>query len=159
VLWLPGFASDLKTRVLLLEAGGPDDTELITNPNRWPMTLGSELDWGFMAEPNPQLNGRAIRYFHGEGSWRAVLASTFRRGLGDTELIGASTLPNRAIHRGIMKPFSTCIATVLRHMPEALIRITAVYTEWSTCSPRRALTAFSSLALLEGAEVLPTRAT
>ena len=42
----------------------------------------------------------------------AVPASPFRRGLGDTELIGTSTLPNRAIHRGIMKPFSTCIASV-----------------------------------------------
>ena len=35
----------------------------------------------------------------------------FRRGLVDTERIGTSTLPNRAIHRGVMKPFSTCIAS------------------------------------------------
>jgi choline dehydrogenase len=33
-------AADLKTQVLLLEAGGTDETDLITNPNR------SELDWG-----------------------------------------------------------------------------------------------------------------
>jgi hypothetical protein len=26
------------------------------------MTLGSELDWGFVAESNPHLNGRAIPY-------------------------------------------------------------------------------------------------
>lgn len=45
-------AADLNTQVLLLEAGGTDETDLITNPNRWPMTLGSELDWGFVAEPN-----------------------------------------------------------------------------------------------------------
>jgi choline dehydrogenase-like flavoprotein len=55
-------AANLKTHVLLLEAGGTDVTDLITDPNRWPMTLGSELDWGFVAEPNPHLNGRAIRY-------------------------------------------------------------------------------------------------
>jgi choline dehydrogenase len=41
-------AADLRTQVLLLEAGGTDETDLITNPNRWPMTLGSELDWGFV---------------------------------------------------------------------------------------------------------------
>src|SRR5215831_3188927 len=55
-------AADLKTQVLLLEAGGADETELVTNPNRWPLALGSELDWGFVAEPNPHLNGRAIPY-------------------------------------------------------------------------------------------------
>src|SRR5215831_17275348 len=59
-------AADLNTQVLLLEAGGSDETDLITDPNRWPMTLGSELDWGFVAEPNPNLNGRAIRYSMGK---------------------------------------------------------------------------------------------
>jgi choline dehydrogenase-like flavoprotein len=39
-------AADPNTQVLLLEAGGDDETELITNPNHWPMTLGTELDWG-----------------------------------------------------------------------------------------------------------------
>jgi choline dehydrogenase-like flavoprotein len=48
--------------VLLLESGGSDETDLVTNPNRWPVTLGSELDWGFVAESNPHLNGRAIPY-------------------------------------------------------------------------------------------------
>jgi choline dehydrogenase len=59
-------AADLNTQVLLLEAGGSDETDLITDPNRWPMTLGSELDWGFIAEPNPHLNGRAIPYSMGK---------------------------------------------------------------------------------------------
>ena len=39
--------------VLLLEAGGSDEADVIADPNRWPMTLGGELDWGFVAEPNP----------------------------------------------------------------------------------------------------------
>jgi hypothetical protein len=30
--------------VLLLEAGGSDEADVIVEPNRWPMTLGSELD-------------------------------------------------------------------------------------------------------------------
>jgi ribulose 1,5-bisphosphate synthetase/thiazole synthase len=36
-------AADPKTHVLLLEAGGTDETDLITNPNRWPMTLGNTM--------------------------------------------------------------------------------------------------------------------
>jgi choline dehydrogenase len=82
-------AADLKTQVLLLEAGGTDETDLITNPNRWPMTLGSEVDWGFVAEPNPHLNGRAIPYSMGK-----VLGGGSSINV-DTELIGTSTLPNR----------------------------------------------------------------
>src|SRR5215467_1473842 len=75
-------ASDLKTQVLLLEAGGTDETELITNPNLWPKTLGSELDWGFVAEPNPHLNGRAIRYSMGKvlGGGSSINVSTWSRG-------------------------------------------------------------------------------
>jgi len=46
--------------VLLREASGTDKIDLITNPNRWPMRLGSEFDWGFLAEPNSRLNGIAI---------------------------------------------------------------------------------------------------
>jgi choline dehydrogenase len=75
-------ASDLKTQVLLLEAGGTDEIELITNPNLWPKTLGSELDWGFVAEPNPHLNGRAIRYSMGKvlGGGSSINVSTWSRG-------------------------------------------------------------------------------
>src|SRR5215470_9657337 len=75
-------ASDLKTEVLLLEAGGTDETELITNPNLWPKTLGGELDWGFVAEPNPHLNGRAIRYSMGKvlGGGSSINVSTWSRG-------------------------------------------------------------------------------
>lgn len=75
-------ASDLNTQVLLLEAGGSDETELITNPSRWPMTLGSELDWNFMTEPNPKLNGRSLRYSMGKvlGGGSSINVSTWSRG-------------------------------------------------------------------------------
>jgi choline dehydrogenase len=68
--------------VLLLEAGGNDEKELITDPNRCPMTLGSELDWGFVAEPNPQLNGRAIPYSMGKvlGGGSSINVPTWSRG-------------------------------------------------------------------------------
>ena len=74
--------ADQKTQVLLLEAGGTDETDLVTNPNCWPMTLGSDLDWGFVAEPNPQLNGRAIPYSMGKvlGGGSSINVSTWSRG-------------------------------------------------------------------------------
>ena len=75
-------AADPKIRVLLLEAGGTDEMDLVMNPNRWPMTLGSELDWGFLAEPNPNLNGRAIPYSMGKvlGGGSSINVSTWSRG-------------------------------------------------------------------------------
>src|SRR5215467_15941733 len=75
-------AADPNTRVLLLEADDADGTDLVTNPNRWPMTLGSELDWSFVTEPNPHLNGRAIRYSMGKvlGGGSSINVSTWSRG-------------------------------------------------------------------------------
>ncbi|HEX6501652.1 MAG TPA: GMC family oxidoreductase N-terminal domain-containing protein [Terriglobales bacterium] len=74
--------ADQNTQVLLLEAGGSDETDLVTNPNRWPAALGSELDWGFVAEPNPNLNGRALRYSMGKvlGGGSSINVSTWSRG-------------------------------------------------------------------------------
>jgi len=75
-------AADPTTQVLLLEAGGSDEMELVTNPNRWPLALGSELDWGFKAQPNPNLNGRAIGYSMGKvlGGGSSINVSTWSRG-------------------------------------------------------------------------------
>jgi len=60
-------AANPAVKVLLLEAGGTDELELVMNPNFWVKTLRSELDWGFIAEKNPYLNGRAIPYSMGKG--------------------------------------------------------------------------------------------
>jgi choline dehydrogenase len=75
-------AADPHTRVLVLEAGGSDDSDLIANPNRWPLTLGSAFDWGFVADPNPHLNGRAITYSMGKvlGGGSSINVSTWSRG-------------------------------------------------------------------------------
>src|SRR5262245_6875803 len=72
-----------------------------------------------------------------ERSWVAAPALMFRRGRADTGLTGISTPPNRAIHRGVTKPFSTCIAAALRRGLEALIQTTEARTEPCTCSLRR----------------------
>jgi choline dehydrogenase len=47
-------------RVLLIEAGGSDEMPEVLEPAQWPLNLGSDRDWAFVAEPNPHLNGRAI---------------------------------------------------------------------------------------------------
>jgi choline dehydrogenase len=75
-------AADRGTPVLVLEAGGTDESDLVANPNSWPMTLGSDLDWRFVAEPNPNLNGRAIPYSMGKvlGGGSSINVSTWSRG-------------------------------------------------------------------------------
>ena len=75
-------AANPNVKVLVLEAGGSDDADVMMDPNRWPMTLGSELDWGFVAEPNPRLNGRAIPYSMGKvlGGGSSINVSTWSRG-------------------------------------------------------------------------------
>lgn len=46
--------------VLLLEAGGSDDVPSVTDPDKWPLNLGSERDWAFAAQPTAHVNGRSI---------------------------------------------------------------------------------------------------
>ena len=53
-------AENPTVRVLLIEAGGADDRPSVMDPAAWPTNLGGETDWGFTAEPNPELNGRAM---------------------------------------------------------------------------------------------------
>jgi choline dehydrogenase-like flavoprotein len=60
-------SAHLDVRVLLLEAGPTDDAATVDDPPRWPENLGSERDWGFAAEPDPALNGRALPLSMGKG--------------------------------------------------------------------------------------------
>lgn len=46
--------------MLLLEAGGDDEVASVIEPAQWPLNLNTERDWGFAAQPNHHLNGRAI---------------------------------------------------------------------------------------------------
>lgn len=60
-------AENPDVQVLLLEAGGSDDSDAVLNPALWPTNLGSERDWGFQAQPNPHLDGRQIPMAMGKG--------------------------------------------------------------------------------------------
>jgi choline dehydrogenase len=51
----------------LLEAGGNDDVPSVRTADLWPTNLGSERDWGFQAEPNAALHGRALPLSMGKG--------------------------------------------------------------------------------------------
>lgn len=53
-------AANPEVRVLLIEAGGSDDVPEVMDPGQWHANFGSERDWQFVAQPNPNLNGRAI---------------------------------------------------------------------------------------------------
>ncbi len=53
-------AEAAEVSVLLLEAGGSDDCSSVLEPGLWPTNVGSERDWAFQAEPNPNLNGRVF---------------------------------------------------------------------------------------------------
>ncbi len=60
-------AEDGNASVLLLEAGGDDAAETVSNPAMWPLNLGTNRDWGFVGEPAPGLNGRRLPLSMGKG--------------------------------------------------------------------------------------------
>ena len=53
-------AEDPDVSVLLLEAGGSDEVPSVTEAARWVENLGTERDWKFVGQPNPNLNGRSM---------------------------------------------------------------------------------------------------
>ncbi len=87
-------AANPNLRVLLIEAGGSDETDLVLDTDRWPMNLGGELDWSFFTEPNPHLNGRSILYSMGKvlGGGSSINVATWSRGhQADWDMYAAET--------------------------------------------------------------------
>lgn len=60
-------AEDGNASVLLLEAGGDDKSETVSNPAQWPLNLGSSRDWSFVGQPAPGLDGRRLPLSMGKG--------------------------------------------------------------------------------------------
>ena len=76
-------SADRNLRVLLLEAGGPDnDDPAIATPGRWVSLIGSQFDWGYSTEAEPGLQNRRIAFPRGKvhGGSSAINAMTFIRG-------------------------------------------------------------------------------
>lgn len=75
-------AENAGVSVLLIEAGGSDDVASIASAGQWPANLGSERDWGFRAQPNPQLKCRAMPLNMGRalGGGSSINAMIWQRG-------------------------------------------------------------------------------
>ena len=76
-----------QTRVLLLEAGGTDETILCRKPGMISLVhqikqLKAKLDWGYKTVPQPRLDGRRIPYTRGRvlGGCSAVNGMLYLRG-------------------------------------------------------------------------------
>lgn len=70
------------TTVLLLEAGGPDTKPEIHNPATLLKLWGSEVDWKYITEAEPYLNGRKVPIARGKvlGGSSAINAMIYVRG-------------------------------------------------------------------------------
>jgi choline dehydrogenase len=75
-------SADRNSRVLLIEAGGPDTNPLISPIGKWTSLLGSALDWNYLIEPDPGLGGRQIHWPRGKtyGGSTAISAAAYVRG-------------------------------------------------------------------------------
>lgn len=76
-------SADPRNRVLLLEAGGPDNWIWFHIPVGYLFAIGNpRSDWMFRTEPVPGLNGRALNYPRGKvlGGSSAINAMIYMRG-------------------------------------------------------------------------------
>jgi choline dehydrogenase len=75
-------SEDPSVRVLLLEAGGPDNSNDIHDPTGFVKLMGSEFDWKYQSEAEPGLLGRKIMLNRGKtlGGTSATNAMIFIRG-------------------------------------------------------------------------------
>src|SRR5215468_3777143 len=75
-------AENANVSVLLLEAGGHDDTPSVMDASQWPANIGTERHWQFQAQQNPALNGRSLPLSMGKvlGGGSSVNAMIWARG-------------------------------------------------------------------------------
>ena len=59
-------SEDPNVSVLILEAGGPDDTEMIHTPMRLIELWKTEYDWGYYTMPQAECNGRKLHWPRGK---------------------------------------------------------------------------------------------
>jgi choline dehydrogenase len=75
-------SADGSTRVLVIEAGGPDGPPALAAPGQWTSLIGTDLDWQYQTESEPGLNGRRIGWPRGKayGGSSAINAMAYVRG-------------------------------------------------------------------------------
>ena len=81
----------------------------VMTPAQWPLNLGSERDWAFVAQPNQHLNGRSIPLNMGKVLGGGQV-STSCCGHEVTRMTGTTSLRHPAILRGGMNPSWRSIA-------------------------------------------------
>jgi choline dehydrogenase len=59
-------SADARNRVVVLEAGGKDTDRRIKMPVTWTQLFRSPIDWDYLTEPQPGLNGRRIYWPRGK---------------------------------------------------------------------------------------------
>ena len=104
-------AADRDITVLLLEAGDSDDTALVQDPNQWPRTLGTALDWNYRTDPNPRLKGRSGPLRHGPGARRRVQHQRVHLGRAGTGPTGTIMRRRDATKAGLSTPSARYTAT------------------------------------------------
>lgn len=75
-------SADSGTRVLVIEAGGPETDPAIFQPGQWTTLLGSGLDWGYTTQQEPGLDGRTVPWPRGRslGGSSTINAMSYVRG-------------------------------------------------------------------------------
>ncbi|MEP7284637.1 MAG: GMC family oxidoreductase N-terminal domain-containing protein, partial [Chloroflexota bacterium] len=75
-------SEDQQTKVLLLEAGGPDTKPEIHDAANFTSLWGTEVDWGYQTEPEPMLNNRQLSWPRGKvlGGSSSINALLYVRG-------------------------------------------------------------------------------
>ena len=61
-----GLSEDGADRVLLLEAGGPDDIATLSGPPLWPTLFGTAVDWDYCTTPQPGTAGAVHHWPRGK---------------------------------------------------------------------------------------------
>ena len=104
------------------------------DPAQWPPNLGSERDWGFQAEPNPHLNGRALSMSMGKvlGGGSSVNVMVWARGhRSDWDFFAAETGDQAWGYDAVLD-----IYRAIENWQGRPIRATAAPEAPSGCSPR-----------------------
>jgi choline dehydrogenase len=59
-------SADPRNQVVVLEAGGKDTDRRIRTPVTWTQLFRSPIDWDYLTQPQPELNGREIYWPRGK---------------------------------------------------------------------------------------------
>ncbi|MEE6177507.1 GMC family oxidoreductase [Mycobacterium sp. 050134] len=75
-------AENPSVHVLLIEAGGDDNVPAVVDPTAWATNIGSDRDWCYSGEPDPNLDGRRLQMAMGKvlGGGSSINAMVWSRG-------------------------------------------------------------------------------